>query len=203
MAENHEFFHRKLHSLLGVIPVGVFLTQHLFINHFATRGEDAFNAAARFMEHLPFRYFLEIFIIFLPLVYHAIYGVYIAFTAKNNLRTYGTFRNWMFVLQRFTGVFLIIFISWHVWETRLANLFNDVPVNFQMMENILSNPYMLAFYIVGVLSATFHFSNGLWSFFVSWGLTVSPRSQRIFTYLSLIVFVGLSFIGVRALFAFV
>ena len=35
-----EFFWRRLHSLLGVIPVGLFVVQHLIINHFATRGEE-------------------------------------------------------------------------------------------------------------------------------------------------------------------
>ncbi|WP_062355327.1 succinate dehydrogenase cytochrome b558 subunit [Bacillus kwashiorkori] len=203
MAKEREFVNRRIHSLLGVIPVGLFLTQHLIVNHFATKGPEAFNKAAGFMENLPFRYFLEIFVILLPLLYHAVYGVYIAFTAKNNISKYGTFRNWMFFFQRITGIFLIVFISWHVWETRLAAQFFDVPVNFQMMENILSNPFMLGFYIAGVISAVFHFANGLWSFCVSWGITVSQRSQLIFTYVSLAVFVALSIVGVRALFAFV
>ena len=56
MAGNREFNYRRLHSLLGVIPVGIFLIQHLVVNHFATRGEEAFNDAAHFMESLPFRY---------------------------------------------------------------------------------------------------------------------------------------------------
>ena len=37
-------------------------------------------------------------------------------------------------------------------------------VNFDMMAKIFSNPFMFAFYIVGVLSTVFHFANGLWSF---------------------------------------
>lgn len=202
MAGNREFFNRRLHSLLGVIPVGLFLIQHLIINHFATRGVEAFNNASHFMENLPFRYFLEIFVIFLPLIFHAIYGVYIAFTARNNTSQYGYFRNWMFYLQRISGVITLIFVTWHVWETRIAAGLGKVEVNFSLMQNILSDPFMLAFYIVGVISTTFHFANGLWSFFVSWGLTISPRSQRIMTYVTLIVFVVLSYIGVASIFAF-
>ena len=79
MAGNREFVNRRLHSLLGVIPVGYFLLQHLVVNHFATNGAESFNKAADFMENLPFRYFLEIFIIFLPSIYHAVYGLYIRF----------------------------------------------------------------------------------------------------------------------------
>ncbi|SEM36222.1 succinate dehydrogenase subunit C [Mesobacillus persicus] len=202
MAQNREFYWRRLHSLLGVIPIGVFLIQHLVINHFATQGEEAFNNAAHFMESLPFRIFLETFIIFLPILFHAIYGIYIAFTAKNNTSRYGYFRNWMFKLQRWTGVITLVFIAWHVWETRVAAAFG-AEVNFQMMESILASPFMLVFYLVGVISSIFHFANGLWSFLVSWGFTVSPRSQLIATYFTIGVFVVLSIIGVRSILAFI
>ncbi|MEK3991401.1 succinate dehydrogenase cytochrome b558 subunit [Robertmurraya sp. FSL R5-0851] len=202
MAGNREFFYRRLHSLLGVIPVGLFLVQHLVVNHFATGGEESFNKASHFMEGLPFRYVLETFVIFLPLLFHAIYGLYIAFTAKNNTSNYGFFRNWMFMLQRISGVVTLVFVTWHVWETRIAAAFG-AEVNFDMMESILSNPFMLWFYIIGVISTTFHFANGLWSFFVSWGITVTPRSQLISTYVTLGVFIALSIVGVRAIIAFI
>jgi succinate dehydrogenase / fumarate reductase, cytochrome b subunit len=202
MAGNREFINRRLHSLLGVIPVGIFLIQHLIVNHFATRGAEAFNNAAHFMEMLPFRYVLEIVIIFLPLLYHAIYGVYIAFTAKNNVSNYGYLRNWLFMLQRVTGIITFIFIAWHVWETRIAAALGE-EVNYDMMASILSSPFMLVFYLIGVISTVFHFANGLWSFGVSWGITVTPRSQVISTYVTLGIFLALSFVGVRAIFAFV
>lgn len=201
MAGNREFFNRRLHSLLGVIPVGLFLTQHLVVNHFATQGPEAFNRAASFMGNLPFRYFLEIFIIFLPLLFHAIYGLYIAFTAQNNVSRYGYFRNWMFMLQRLTGVITLIFVTWHVWETRVQAALGK-EVNYDMMANIVDNPFMLGFYIVGIVSTVFHFANGLWSFCVSWGLTVTPRSQQIFTYVTMVIFVALSIVGIRAILAF-
>jgi succinate dehydrogenase / fumarate reductase cytochrome b subunit len=145
---------------------------------------------------------LEIFIIYLPILYHAIYGLYIAFTGKNNVNKYNHFRNWMFVLQRITGVITLIFIVWHVWETRIAKAFG-AEVNFDMMANIVDNPFALALYLVGIVSAVFHFANGLWAFFVSWGITVSPRSQQISTYVTLGIFVVMSIIGVRAILAFV
>jgi succinate dehydrogenase / fumarate reductase cytochrome b subunit len=202
MAERREFFNRRLHSLLGVIPIGIFLIQHLTVNHFATESPEAFNKAASFMEHLPFRYFLEIFVIFLPIIFHAVYGLYITFQGKNNVSRYGYFRNWMFLLQRVTGVVTLIFIVWHVWETRIAAVFG-AEVNYDMMANIFENPVMIGFYVVGVLSAIFHFSNGLWSFMVSWGLIVTPRSQRIATYATIGIFIAISIVGIRAIFAFV
>ena len=37
MAGNREFFNRKLHSLLGVIPVGLYLTVHLSCESFCNK----------------------------------------------------------------------------------------------------------------------------------------------------------------------
>ena len=71
-----------------------------------------------------------------------------------------------------------------MWETRIAAAFG-AEVNFEMMAEIFSNPFMLWFYIICIVSAVFHFANGLWSFCVSWGITVSPRSQQISTYVTI------------------
>lgn len=202
MAGSKDFVNRRIHSLLGVIPIGIFLIQHLVVNHFATKDAEAFNAAAHFMENLPFRIFLETFVIYLPILFHAVYGLYITFQAKNNVSRYGYFRNMMFLVQRVTGVITLIFIAWHVWETRVQAALGS-EVNFSMMADILSSPFMIAFYLIGVLSAVFHFANGLWSFFVSWGLTVSPRSQKISTYVTMGVFVLLAIVSVRTIFAFI
>jgi len=201
LSRESDFYVRRLHSLLGIIPIGLFVVQHLVVNYFATRGADAFNTASDFMGNLPFVYFLEWFVIYIPLLIHAVFGIYIAFTAKSNLKRYGTFRNWMFMLQRITGVFLVIFIAWHIWQTRIQKALG-AEVNFDMMADILSNPFMLVFYIAGVLAATFHLSNGLWSFLVTWGLTQTPRSQTIVSYITIGIFLILSIIGLQAILAF-
>ncbi|MFF2458668.1 succinate dehydrogenase cytochrome b558 subunit [Peribacillus simplex] len=202
MAKNREFGNRRLHSLLGVIPIGLFLIFHLSVNFMATKGEETFNGAVHLIEFTPVKLLVEWVVIYLPILFHAVYGIYIAFTAKNNLGRFSFFRNWMFMLQRLTGIITLIFLVWHIWETRVQAALG-ATVDFDMMAEIFSNPFMIGFYIVGIISAIFHFANGLWSFAVSWGLTVSPRSQRIMTYFTLIVFVLLSYIGVSAIFAFV
>ena len=202
MAKNREFGNRRLHSLLGVIPIGLFLIFHLSVNFMATKGEETFNGAVHLIEFTPVKILVEWVVIYLPILFHAVYGIYIAFTAKNNLGRFGFFRNWMFMLQRLTGIITLIFLVWHIWQTRVQAALG-ATVDFDMMAEIFSSPFMVGFYIVGIISAIFHFANGLWSFAVSWGLTVSPRSQRIMTYFTLIVFVLLSYIGISAIFAFV
>jgi succinate dehydrogenase / fumarate reductase cytochrome b subunit len=201
MAASQSYINRRVHSLLGVIPIGLFLIVHFVVNHYAVDGASSFNKASDFMESLPFVRWLEWILIYLPLLFHGIYGLYIAFTSTSNVGSQTFFRNWMYLLQRITGVFLVIFIGWHVWQTRIQMAMGE-PLNFQMMHDILSNPFFFWFYIVGVLCAVFHFSNGLWSFCVTWGLTVSPRSQLITTYVTLVIFILLSVIGIRAVVAF-
>ncbi|GAB7388717.1 succinate dehydrogenase cytochrome B558 [Bacillaceae bacterium] len=198
------FFQRKLHSLLGVIPVGAFLIVHLTQNYFATRGEEAYQRGVAFLESLPFLIVIETLFIFLPLLYHAVYGLYIAFQAKHNVGNFGYFRNVMFMLQRVTGIITLVFVAWHVWETRVQYALGNVDASqfYQLMVDILSNPFMLAFYVIGLLSTTFHFSNGLWSFLVHWGITIGPRSQRVATYFTMAIFVAISIIGLASIFAF-
>lgn len=203
MSKDREFLWRRLHSLLGVIPVGLFLVFHLSLNFTAVGGEEAYNGATGVMELVPHNLLLliEWVVIYIPLLFHAFYGVFIAFTATPNTGRFSTYRNWMFSLQRFTGVFLVIFVAWHIFQTRIQKAFG-AEVDFNMMEEIVSNPFMLGFYIVGILSATFHLSNGLWSFLVSWGITQSPQSQKVATYVTNIIFVILSVIGVVAILSF-
>ncbi|ASJ52717.1 succinate dehydrogenase [Brevibacillus formosus] len=202
MAKGHSFLSHKLHSLLGLLPIGLFLLFHLTANYQATRGAEAFNQTVGLIENVPFVLVLEFVFIYLPILFHAVYGLYIAFQAKQNVGNFGYFRNQMFLWQRVTGVITLIFIVWHVWETRIQKALG-AHVDFDMMANILSSPAMIVFYTIGIISTTFHFSNGLWSFLVHWGITVGPRSQRIATFLTLGVFVVVTFIGLRAMSAFI
>jgi succinate dehydrogenase / fumarate reductase cytochrome b subunit len=202
MANSHSFLNHKLHSLLGLFPIGLYLLFHLTANYQATRGPEAFNQVVAMIEHVPFLLAVEFIFIYIPILFHAIYGIYIAFQAKHNVGNYGYFRNHMFLWQRLTGIITLIFIAWHVWETRVQKALG-AEVNFDMMANILSDPFMVVFYSIGIISAVFHFSNGLWSFLVHWGITVGPRSQRFATYLTMGIFVVVSLIGLRAMSAFI
>lgn len=201
--KEHDFFYRRLHSLLGVIPIGAFLIQHFLINYFAVYGEEQFNTAVHVVESLPFLLTLEIFVIYLPILYHGILGVNIALKSKNNVARYGHFRNWMFYLQRITGIITFLFILWHVWETRIRVALGYEKLDFNLMVSIFESPYMIVIYIIGIISTTFHFANGLWSFLVTWGITQTPKSQKIATYVTVFIFIGLTYVGIRALFSFV
>lgn len=198
----NEFYLRRLHSLLGIVPIGAFLIVHLMVNHQATQGAEAFNKAAGFMESLPFLLATELILIYIPILYHGLYGIHIAFTAKENIGHYSLFRNWMFALQRLTGIIAFIFIFVHLWQTRLQKLFFGKEISYDMMNQTLQNPIWVIVYIICIIAVIFHFSNGIWSFLVTWGFLQSKKSQRIFTWVSLIIFLILSYIGVTAILAF-
>lgn len=75
--EKREYNLRRLHSLLGVIPIGLFLMQHLVVNHFSTYSEEAFNTAAGFMENLPLQDRLGIWVDLYPNSFpRNLWGVY-------------------------------------------------------------------------------------------------------------------------------
>ena len=119
-------------------------------------------------------------IIVLPILFHAIYGIYIARQARYNVAAYPYLRNWNFMLQRITGFILFFYIALHVWETRVQVIFDETLKTrfFEHMQEILSNPIWLAIYVVGVVSASYHFANGLFTFGIVWGITAGRRAQQ-------------------------
>jgi succinate dehydrogenase / fumarate reductase cytochrome b subunit len=199
---NHQYFFRKLHSLAGIIPVGVFMTVHLLVNYSATWGVGSYNKAAHFMVNLPFKYFLELFVIFLPIVFHGLYGVFITLQSKGNVSRYRYVRNWKFFLQRATGMIAFIFIIWHVWETKVQVEFYGAEANYDFMSSIVHNGYALVLYIIGIVSCIYHFINGIWTFLITWGITISPKSQKVTEYVAIGLFILLTFVGIRAILAF-
>jgi len=201
-AEERNFWLHRIHSLSGIVPIGGFLAFHLYENYSALRGAEHYNEVSLALQRLPFALALEIAVIMVPIFFHGIYGLFVTATASPNAKTYR--RNWMYNLQRITGVILFAYILFHLWTTRFVNVAHHEDVNlFATMQGVVHNPWLLAFTILGILFATFHLANGIWSFSIVWGIAVSPRAQRLMEWVSLAVFVVLSLIGVRAIFAFV
>jgi len=203
MTADREFWLRRLHSLSGIVPIGGFLAFHLFENAQALKGADAYNAMTHTLQSMPLAVAAEIFIIALPILFHGVYGLFITGTARPNVISNPYVRNAMYFLQRATGVIVFAFILFHYWTTRLVQLHDHESLDlFRQVQAAVSNPWIYAFYIAGILSATFHLANGIWSFSIVWGFTVGPRAQRRMMYISAAVFLALSILGVRSISAF-
>ncbi|MFB5761745.1 succinate dehydrogenase cytochrome b558 subunit [Paenibacillus medicaginis] len=199
------YYSRKIHSLLGVIPLGLFFVEHLITNFSAVEGgKEGFNRSVAFLNGLPLVLVLEIFLIYLPLLFHGIYGLYIAYQARPNVNNYGYERNWRYLLQRITGIIAFVFIIWHVYDTRFQVALGNVTHAELggLMHNIVTNPLFFVLYLISVVAVSFHFANGLWSFFVSWGITVGPRAQRVSSYICMSIFAIMSIMFIATLFAF-
>jgi succinate dehydrogenase / fumarate reductase cytochrome b subunit len=200
---DRHFWLRRLHSLTGIVPVGGFLAFHLYENFRSVEGAESYNEMTRRLQTVPFAVWIEIFVIALPLLFHGVYGLFLTTTAKPNALSNRYTRNWMYFLQRATGIVVFAFILFHYWTTRLVQLHDHESLDlFRQVQAAVGNPWIYSFYVVGILSAVFHFSNGLWSFSIVWGLTVSPASQRRMAVVSAAVFLVLSVIGVRSISAF-
>src|SRR5699024_11434340 len=97
-------------------------------------------------------------------------GIYIVLATRNNVRRYGFFRNWMFFLQRISGIITLIFIAWHIWQTKIQIAFFNVELNYQLMEDILTQPFFFCFYAISIISVIFHLANELCRLYLSCGI---------------------------------
>jgi succinate dehydrogenase / fumarate reductase, cytochrome b subunit len=184
------FVFRKLHQLTGIIPLGAFLLEHLYTNSKALTGEKDFNQAVDDLQSIPYVIFVEIGFIFIPLIYHAVYGMFITWEARPNNLAYPYPRNWFYTIQRVTGVILFFFILFHVLNFRFGLLpgLNDKSVAHfpQQAYDIVANEFqmwwIIAIYLVGIVSTIWHLANGIWLFLVDWGVVIGERAQRLTGY---------------------
>ncbi|MBW7458736.1 succinate dehydrogenase cytochrome b558 subunit [Paenibacillus sepulcri] len=203
--KGNSYYWRKLHSLLGVIPLGGFILVHTLANYQAfERGPEGFAGAVHFINSLPLLPVLEFIVIYLPILFHGIYGLYMAYQSNLNSGQYSYGRNWAFTVQRITGVITFIFVCWHFYNIRFQVYMGNITHEElgSTMHQITTNPAFFVIYIIGVLSAVFHFSNGLWAFLISWGITITPRAQKISSFICMAVFVLLSALFILSLVAF-
>lgn len=205
---NKHFFLRKLHSLTGLVPIGVFLCVHLWTNSLARKGAVAFNGAAADIHKINYLMLVEIFGIALPILFHAGYGIVIWWQSQNvlvgNSPQYKWTSNWLYIAQRASGGIAALYILTHVWSTRVQTLMHPELMKdlYTYMQTQLANPLVATWYIVGTLAATFHLANGLRLMGMTWGLTIGERSQRFASAFALVVFVGLSYLGIQSLVGF-
>src|SRR5204863_2894930 len=114
------FVLRKLHQLSGIMPLGFFLLEHFYTNSKALTGAADFNSAVKDLQSIPYILFVEIGGIFIPLIYHAVYGLVITVEARPNNLYYPYARNWFYTIQRVTGIILFFFITFHVLNFRFG-----------------------------------------------------------------------------------
>ncbi len=212
----HEFLIRRLHSLSGLVPVGAYMTVHLLVNASLLNGAGSFqnnvNQIHSLGKLLPA---VEWSFIFLPIIFHAIVGVWIIRTGRSNQDRYRYVANWRYTLQRWSGVIAVLFIFFHVFH--LHGWFHSdwwLRTVAEPLGMAQFRPYSAAstlatamsslggfvwpvFYFIGIVSCVFHFANGIWTMGITWGVWTSAAGQRRASYVCaaggvLLLLVGLS-----------
>lgn len=138
----HYFLLRRLHSLSGIVPIGIFLLNHLLTNasvawgavnsrgsqhvspetieqvgEITARQVGTFQHDVTFINNMPFLILIEVSL-WLGIGFHAILGVYYARTGKSNTSRYAYQDNRRYGLQRLTGYIAIFYIFYHVATLR-------------------------------------------------------------------------------------
>jgi succinate dehydrogenase / fumarate reductase cytochrome b subunit len=133
--ERNHLLLRRLHSLTGIVPIGVFLIAHLVTNSSILWGKVGMRQAGHDMtmvqggvtyfqkevqwinEQVPHLLLIEI-TLWTALAYHSILGFYYARTGRTNVAAYAYQSNWRYTLQRISGYFGILFIIYHIGTLR-------------------------------------------------------------------------------------
>ena len=201
----NSFLWRRLHSLSGIVPVGLFLLEHFLSNSEAINGVAAYNAQVKFLTGLPFRLALEIFGIFIPLAFHALYGVYIWWRGDNNVIDYPWAGNWFYTAQRYTGLVVFAYVTFHLWTMRFTgiHLTEHADASFWKVQNQLANPLALAFYVVGILAASWHLGYGCFLFAAKWGIVTGDKARKRAQGVGIALSVLLVLAGIMSVYAFV
>src|SRR5580704_4564650 len=203
--EGHSFFWRKLHSLTGIVPIGAFLIEHIVSNFETLNGPLAYAQQVKFLNSLPLVRVLEWTFIFIPLAFHAGYGVFIAFRGRSNTNIYPWAGNRMYLMQRITGLIAFVYIIQHVWRQRFSGV--SLPEHpgaaFHKVQMELMHPWMLAIYIIAMIATTWHFAYGIWLFAAKWGITPGDKARKKFGYVCGLGGAALCLMGLISIYAVV
>lgn len=133
--DKHHFLLRRLHSLTGIVPIGVFLIAHLVTNSSLAWGKFGLREKGEGMglqeggyayfqkevdwinTQVPHLLLIEI-TLWVSIAFHAGLGFIYAFTGKPNNANYAYRDNWRYTLQRWSGYIGILFIFYHVATLR-------------------------------------------------------------------------------------
>lgn len=180
-----DFYIRRIHSILGIVPIGIFLCLHLTLNSSAILGVDAWSAVIDGMRSVPFIILGELFIIAIPILFHAVYGFYIVYLSDMPLLRYQYVKNWMFILQRVTAVITTIFVVYHVLFVRI--LTDSTLDVMSAMANGLQTPVGFILELIGIWASIYHFTNGIFTFLVTWGVLQGDRIQKVVSLLTMLL----------------
>jgi succinate dehydrogenase / fumarate reductase cytochrome b subunit len=183
----HRALLRRLHSLTGVFPLGLFFVAHLLLNATALQGSRAFDLTVRRVQAWPGLLGLELLGIHLPLLIHAALGITLTARTPGWIPRGPTREAWSSALQRVTGALTLLFVAYHLGAIRIPLALGELdPTDLRpLLVATLSSttasgiPLHAVVYLVGIASASYHLGNGLGAYGASRIGATSPRKASI------------------------
>jgi len=110
----------------------------------------------------------------------------------------------MYTAQRWTGGIAFLYIVWHTYTMRFTgiDLHENPAASFAKVQAEVQNPWLLAFYVVGLICASWHFAYGIWLFAAKWGMVSGDKAQQRLLRACLAFFMLLSVVGLVSLYTF-
>ncbi len=172
-----------VHSLSGVVPVGLFMVVQLWVHAKALAGPQVYHDTLTGLARLPAMAELQAFVL-VSLGFHAGYGLVLAARARYNIGRYPHSGNWIYTLQRLTGLLALAFIALHGATVWLPAFLGWVPLG-ELYPTLVAKlsatqagvPWLSLAYLLGIGACTFHLAVGLWTFGVRWGLLTTRRAR--------------------------
>lgn len=192
---------RRIHSLTGVIPLAVFLVEHITLNSVALAGPGAYRDVVATVRRLPGVVWIEALGIGLPLLVHMTIGIMIA----SELREEGNSDaiGWVTWSQRWTGIYLLNYVIFHTWGTRLSpDLLSGKKDLYTIMHEQVQGVGWFLWNALGVLSAAWHLGVGLPRFVARWWPRIAPGTRRVANGFGYVLSAALGIAGIAALTAF-
>lgn len=200
---NH-FLLRRMHSLTGII-FGGYLVVHLIVNATIAQLGEVYQVQVNKIHDLPVLWALEWGMIYLPILFHTFYGIWIIATGQWNVGNYPYAKNWFYILQRVSAIILVLFMIFHVFSLKVgwfgANLTFDPKHAVASVHRHMNVSPLIAWviYPIGILASCYHLANGFWTAAITWGLTVTAGAQKRWGYVCAGLFVVTLILGFTAL----
>jgi len=211
LARHMPFHLRRLHSLTGIL-FGGYVMVHLLVNATLVEGYrpgdplTVYQRQVNSIHSVPLLTPVEWTLIYLPILYHTFYGLWLTYKAQPNIKEYPYSKNIFYVFQRISALLLVAFIFFHVtamkgwWAASLK--FDPWHASESTIAHMNANWFIGWFvYPVGILAACYHLANGFWTAAISWGLTITSGAQRRWGWVCVAIFLFTLACGMTALVA--
>jgi succinate dehydrogenase / fumarate reductase, cytochrome b subunit len=164
---------RKIHSFIGLFPLGAYLLFHVFEQSPVRVSRDAAIERLAFSENVP----LEVLCVLVPLFVHAVLGLVLARRPEEGPSVYAspTFRRFQMTTGVVTALFLVLHVA-TVWLARVRE--GRAAAAYTAMTNQVGTLPSAALYVLGTSCVCWHFAHGLSALLLRNAPNLSPRVAR-------------------------